>query len=63
MIGKIKTTMQMIALTVLLATNPQGPVLLWGLGLLLLNVAAVLTLWSMVTYLRNAWPVLKSGLK
>lgn len=62
-IGKIKTTMQMIALTVLLATNPQGSVLLWGLGLLLLNVAAVLTLWSMVIYLRSAWPVLKSGLK
>lgn len=62
-VGKVKTTMQMIALIVLLATNREGPMLIWGLGLLLLNAAAVLTLWSMVIYLRNAWPVLKSGLK
>ncbi len=62
-VGKVKTTVQMIALIVLLATNPQGPVLIWGLGLLLLNASAVLTIWSMAIYLRSAWPLLKSGLK
>ncbi|HEY0962749.1 MAG TPA: CDP-diacylglycerol--glycerol-3-phosphate 3-phosphatidyltransferase [Pseudomonadales bacterium] len=63
MVGKVKTTVQMIALIVLLATDAQGPVLVWGLGLLLLNAAAVLTIWSMAIYLRSAWPLLKSGLK
>jgi len=62
-VGKVKTTVQMIALIVLLATDAQGPRLVWGLGLLLLNASAVLTLWSMAIYLRNAWPLLKSGLK
>jgi CDP-diacylglycerol--glycerol-3-phosphate 3-phosphatidyltransferase len=62
-VGKVKTTVQMIALIVLLATNPEGPIAIWGLGLFLLNAAAVLTLWSMAIYLRSAWPVLKSGLK
>lgn len=63
MIGKVKTTVQMIALAVLLATDTQGPVLLRTLGYGLVNVAALLTLWSMARYLRSAWPVLKSGLK
>ena len=47
----------------LLATDAQGPMLIWGPGLLLLNAAAVLTIWSMAIYLRSAWPLLKSGLK
>lgn len=62
-VGKVKTTVQMIALIVLLATDRNGPVFIWGLGLVLVNVAALLTIWSMVIYLRNAWPLLKSGLK
>jgi CDP-diacylglycerol--glycerol-3-phosphate 3-phosphatidyltransferase len=62
-VGKVKTTVQMIALIVLLATDQEGPVFIWGLGLLLVNVAALLTIWSAVIYLRNAWPLLKSGLK
>ncbi|MDT8385830.1 MAG: CDP-diacylglycerol--glycerol-3-phosphate 3-phosphatidyltransferase [Gammaproteobacteria bacterium] len=57
-IGKIKTTVQMIALLLLLYRDP-----LWGLpiheaGILLLYIAAALTLWSMVIYLKAAWPVL-----
>jgi CDP-diacylglycerol--glycerol-3-phosphate 3-phosphatidyltransferase len=62
-VGKVKTTVQMIALIVLLATNMDGPMLIWGLGLVLVNGAALLTMWSMIIYLRNAWPLLKSGLK
>ncbi len=57
-IGKIKTTAQMIALLLLLYREP-----LWGLptqdtGMVLLYIAAGLTLWSMVIYLRAAWPLL-----
>ncbi len=53
-IGKVKTVMQMIAITTLLL-DPDIPYLGW-LGLALLHAAAVLTLWSMVVYLKIAWP-------
>jgi CDP-diacylglycerol--glycerol-3-phosphate 3-phosphatidyltransferase len=55
-VGKVKTTLQMIALLVLLAVAPeQGSALLY-LGVVLLYVAAALTIWSMVVYLKVAWP-------
>ena len=56
-IGKIKTAMQMIALTLLLAFHPSTS--LWGIvGFILLYMAAILTIWSMVVYLMIAWPQL-----
>ena len=62
-LGKLKTTVQMIAIIVLLASDPQGSVWFWGLGFLLIYLAAILTLWSMVLYLRSAWSVLGAELK
>lgn len=53
-IGKIKTTLQMTAIIVLLMDIPM----LMVLGYIALAGAAVLTLWSMVLYLRAAWPFL-----
>ncbi|HEY8941877.1 MAG TPA: CDP-alcohol phosphatidyltransferase family protein, partial [Cellvibrio sp.] len=53
-IGKIKTTLQMTAIIVLLANIP----LLLPVGYIALAGAAALTLWSMVLYLRAAWPFL-----
>ena len=58
MIGKIKTTVQMIALLLLLFRSPIGPFPTQQAGMVLLYVAAVLTLWSMMIYLRAAWPLL-----
>ena len=60
-IGKIKTTMQMIALFLLIAFSPTAS--WWGvLGFILLYVAAILTIWSMVVYLSIAWPqLMKKG--
>lgn len=56
-VGKIKTTVQMIALFLLLAFHPAYS--WWGvLGFILLYVAAILTIWSMVIYLLIAWPLL-----
>ena len=53
-VGKVKTTVQMIAITVLLAVPPeQGP--LFYLGYLLLYVAVLLTIWSAGLYIRAAW--------
>lgn len=63
MTGKVKTTFQMLALIVLLATDPQGPALIWVTGYVLINIAAVLTFWSLFNYLRSAWPMLKTGMK
>lgn len=61
-LGKIKTTLQMIAVIVLLARppGPEDPWILLGYGLI--YIAAVMTLWSMVVYLRAAWPILKEGM-
>lgn len=54
-IGKLKTVMQMTAISVLLLHHP----VLDQLGMLLLIAAAVLTLWSMFIYLKAAWPYLR----
>jgi len=62
-IGKVKTTFQMIAIIVLLASDPEGSVWFWGLGFFLIYIAAILTLWSMIQYLRSAWSVLGAELK
>ncbi|HHW77366.1 MAG TPA: CDP-diacylglycerol--glycerol-3-phosphate 3-phosphatidyltransferase [Xanthomonadaceae bacterium] len=61
MVGKIKTTAQMIAVLLLLYREPLGffPTLEVGLGLLV--IAAALTLWSMFHYLLAAWPALRPG--
>ena len=56
MIGKIKTVAQMTAIPLLLYHQPIGSVDVQYLGTWLIYVAAVLTLWSMVYYLRMAWP-------
>jgi CDP-diacylglycerol--glycerol-3-phosphate 3-phosphatidyltransferase len=57
-IGKIKTTMQMVAIIVLLAFDPALGTPWVTLGYVLLYLAAGLTLWSMVIYLKAAWPEL-----
>ena len=61
MLGKIKTTAQMGALILLLYQAPLGPLPTLQIGVVLLYVAAVLTLWSMVIYLRAAWPILNGN--
>ncbi|MDX5299624.1 MAG: CDP-diacylglycerol--glycerol-3-phosphate 3-phosphatidyltransferase [Gammaproteobacteria bacterium] len=53
-LGKIKTSCQMLAIIVLLAFAPDSAGA-WC-GLVLLYVAAALTLWSMCIYLKAAWP-------
>lgn len=56
-VGKLKTTFQMVAITVLLL-NWQS---LEFIGYILMVIAVVLTLWSMMIYLKAAWPYLKQG--
>ncbi|MBS1198117.1 MAG: CDP-diacylglycerol--glycerol-3-phosphate 3-phosphatidyltransferase [Proteobacteria bacterium] len=56
MLGKIKTISQMTALPLLLFHSPLFGLNTHLLGNWLIWAAAVLTLWSMVYYLRMAWP-------
>jgi CDP-diacylglycerol---glycerol-3-phosphate 3-phosphatidyltransferase len=56
MVAKIKTIVQMAALILLLVYRPGGNIMFEVLGSVLLYVAAFLTLWSMIMYLKIAWP-------
>jgi cardiolipin synthase len=59
-LGKVKTAAQMIAIPLLLYSEPLfGSIPTLEIGQYLLDVAAVLTLWSMFYYLRKAWPLIK----
>lgn len=59
-IGKVKTAFQMIAITALLAIDPAvEDSLLLVVSYIVLYTAAVLTLWSMMIYMRAAWAVIK----
>jgi CDP-diacylglycerol--glycerol-3-phosphate 3-phosphatidyltransferase len=65
-IGKAKTLLQMFAITGMLGIERSTSDALiasdgwWYAAVFSLVAAAVLTLWSMVTYLVAAWPALKS---
>src|SRR6056300_1661104 len=56
-IGKVKTTTQMLAIIALLAATPDSFDILLGAGYLLIYISAILTLWSMFSYLKSAWPM------
>ncbi len=58
MVGKLKTTAQMVALLLLIWQAPLWGIPIQTLGLICLYVAVLLTLWSMVLYLQAAWPSL-----
>ena len=53
-LGKVKTALQLISLLLLLWAAPQPDAALYGLGLGLLSLAALLTLVTMAYYLRLA---------
>lgn len=61
-LGKVKTTVQMIAIFMLLAYEPDLTAPWVFGGYVLLYVAAFMTLWSMTLYLSAAWPTLRKGL-
>jgi CDP-diacylglycerol--glycerol-3-phosphate 3-phosphatidyltransferase len=57
MMGKIKTSAQMSALLLLIYQLPIGVLPTVSIGVIMLYIAAALTLWSMVLYLKAALPV------
>src|SRR5216684_1156762 len=60
-LAKYKTIMQIVGLSMLLYRQDLFGLPTYKLGLVLTGVAAVLTLWSMVQYLRVAWPELRGS--
>ena len=56
MLGKVKTTFQMIAIPFLLYQEPLFGLPIYQLGTLLIYIAALLTLGSMIYYLMLAMP-------
>ena len=64
MVGKLKTTMQMVAIPFLLFDGKLFEIIdthIWGT--FLIYVAAVLTIWSMVYYLQKAIPEIRAKAK
>ncbi len=59
--GKLKTICQMVALGFLIFHNPLFGIPIYTIGMVLLYVAAILTLWSMYLYLSAAWPQLRDS--
>jgi len=57
-LGKVKTAAQMVAITLMVLRGTVEGVPIYTAGFVLLYAAAVLTLWSMLQYLRAAWPEL-----
>ncbi|WCE94944.1 CDP-diacylglycerol--glycerol-3-phosphate 3-phosphatidyltransferase [Acidithiobacillus ferriphilus] len=60
-LGKAKAATQMISILLLVYERPLFGLSGRKLGILLLIVAAAMTLWSMVGYLRAAWPSLMAS--
>ncbi len=57
-LGKFKTGCQMTSLILLILGQTLFFIPCYDAGLILLYIAALLTLWSMFDYLRSAWPKL-----
>jgi CDP-diacylglycerol--glycerol-3-phosphate 3-phosphatidyltransferase len=60
-LAKYKTIMQIVGLSLLLYQQDLLGIPIYNLGLILTAIAAVLTLWSMVLYMRLAWPELRGS--
>jgi CDP-diacylglycerol--glycerol-3-phosphate 3-phosphatidyltransferase len=60
-LAKYKTIMQITGLSMMLFHHQLLGIAIYKLGVVLTAIAAVLTLWSMILYLRLAWPELRDS--
>ena len=60
-LAKYKTIMQITGLSMMLFHHALLGIAIYKLGVVLTAIAAVLTLWSMILYLRLAWPELRDS--
>jgi CDP-diacylglycerol--glycerol-3-phosphate 3-phosphatidyltransferase/cardiolipin synthase len=54
--GKIKTTLQMFGIGFMVWKKPLFGIDIYAVGFVMLVLAAIMTIWSMIVYLRAAWP-------
>ena len=59
--GKLKTTLQMFGIVFMVYQNDLFGIEIYDLGYILLIAAAGMTMWSMIVYLRAAWPSMVSN--
>ncbi len=55
-IAKFKTAAQMIAILMLIYRDPIWELPVYTIGYVLIYVSAILTVWSMLVYIKAAWP-------
>ncbi len=60
-LGKIKTIVQMVAISFVLFYEDLFGLPIFKIGEWLLAIAAALTLWSGFDYIRAAWPTMRKG--
>ena len=60
-IGKVKTGFQMFGIAFMVYERPLLGLDIYPIGYWLLIIASVMTLWSMIVYLRAAWPTLSAA--
>jgi CDP-diacylglycerol--glycerol-3-phosphate 3-phosphatidyltransferase/cardiolipin synthase len=58
--GKIKTTLQMFGIGFMVYQHDFLGLPIYTIGFVLLVLAAIMTIWSMIVYLRAAWPFIKA---
>jgi CDP-diacylglycerol--glycerol-3-phosphate 3-phosphatidyltransferase len=64
MVGKLKTTVQMVAIPFLLYDGIVfGAIDTRDWGAVLILIAAILTIWSMVYYMKKALPEIRARVK
>jgi len=56
MAGKVKTALQMFGIAFMVYKNDMFGIPIYMVGFVLLVLAAIMTIWSMIIYLRAAWP-------
>ena len=56
MAGKLKTVLQMFGISFMVYQNEFLGIDIYKVGFILLMAAAAMTVWSMIIYLRAAWP-------
>ncbi len=57
-IGKVKTAFQMTAIGMMIWEIDTFRLPIYDIGYVLLFIASALTIWSMIVYLRAAWPLM-----
>jgi len=60
-IGKVKTAFQMTAIGMMIWEIDTFRLPIYDIGYVLLFIASALTIWSMIVYLRAAWPLMSEA--